>query len=417
VNISISSIFKTGILLSALALLLGIFACTDVPQARQEPLITPPSAQPQGPDIKVLIGRERSFTVRVDGPCTVLDATEGRDSSAVLFKTDRGIGQQDVSWHRGTVSMKGIKGRAPEIIEITGEEKTGITVGGTAYYGSVLFHAGGTSLTAANILPVEQYLCGVVLGELGHRAPFEAMKAQAVAARNFVLYEYRVRKNRTYHVTRTTRSQVFTPQSTYPSQIREAVNATRGIVMMYDNKLFKAYYSSTCGGRTANIEDVWSCLPQVPLTSVTCDFCREAPYYEWKYTLTRGQLKRKLHDKGFRLDFIKRVYVPDKGRGTSGRARYIKIEVDKQHHHGTIVLDGIRFRAILNTHKEEDIGNIKSTWFRVGEQGNSIVFSGKGFGHGVGMCQKGSMGMARAGYTFRDILIHYYSGISFLRIY
>jgi stage II sporulation protein D len=269
-----------------------------------------------------------------------------------------------------------------------------------------------------NILPAEQYLCGVVLGELGERAPLEAMKAQAVAARNYALYEYKTRKSKLYHVTKTTKSQVYLPKKNYSSQIREAVNGTRGIIMAYDNKLFKSYYSSTCGGRTANIEDVWSCLPQVPLTSVTCDFCNDASYYRWEYKLTRHELKRKLHDSGFRLDYISKVYVPEKGRGISGRVRYVKIEVDKQHHHGTVILTGLHLRKILNRESSNIIkSNIKSTWFRIKEQGSTILFTGKGFGHGVGMCQEGSMEMARAGYTFKDILTHYYSGISFLRIY
>jgi stage II sporulation protein D len=282
-----------------------------------------------------------------------------------------------------------------------------------SFYLRVRFIARGNELLAVNILPMSRYLYGVVTGELGHSEYIEALKAQAVAARSFAVYELKSRASQPFHVRRTTQSQVFASKEKYPIRVIKAVDATRGIVLTFSNRLIKAYYSSTCGGKSASIDDVWDCLPQVPFASVPCTYCRESKYYTWQYRISKSELRRVLLDEGYRVGTVKDIVIPKDGAGRSGRIRYLKIIVDEKSHNGVIILSGIRFRGLLNRQEEK----LKSTWFEVHAAKNMFIFSGHGYGHGVGMCQIGAEGQARSGKTFSDILSHYYSGISLIRIY
>jgi len=406
---TVSAAFKTGIILSALAMLAGIFACMDVPRVYREPSVPPPLFRRQ-PLIKVLIDRAPRFTIAAEGPCRFAVPGEEKGNRIPPFPAARVSGRVWVK--RDSLRLPGIEREGIRRIDVVPVEAgTGVAVDGTTYFGTVRFIRAGTEVLAVNILPLETYIRGVILGELGANAPVEAMKAQAVAARNYALYEYKTRSREPYHVKRTVHSQVFIPRRRYPPRVERAAAETAGVIMLYNNKLFKAYYSATCGGRTANVEEVWNCLPQVPLSSVTCGFCTGAPGSVWRFSITRSQLKRRLRHAGFRLDYVKRVYVPPRGRGSSGRVRYVRIEIDQRHHHGLILLSGMRLRRILPA------GALKSTWFSVSQEGEKITFAGKGTGHGVGLCQNGAIGMAKAGYTFKDILTRYYTGVSFIRIY
>ncbi len=409
-NVSGISIFKTGLLLTAAAVLVSIYACTEVPQVRTSGSV-PFGTEEGEPEVKVLIAEKNTLSVSVQGPFKVF----GESETDQIYHNPKGLENTSFSAEGGVILSTVAKDPVSSMDIVLAGSGSQMIIDGDSFYDTVRFIAKGDILMAVNILPIERYLLGVVTGELGGSDYLEALKAQAVAARSFAVYEYKVRASQPFHVRRTTVSQVFLSKDKYPALVVRAVEQTRGIVMTFENKLIKAYYSSTCGGKTANIDDVWECLPQIPFTSVPCEDCSEGKYYTWQYHTTRSELRRKLKSAGFDVGAVRDVVIPENGRGSSGRVRVLKISIDDKSHNGQpIILSGIKFRHMMNRGEGE---NLKSTWFDVKVSGNDIQFSGRGYGHGVGMCQIGATTKARMGQTYAQILSYYYSGISLKKVY
>jgi len=269
-----------------------------------------------------------------------------------------------------------------------------------------------------NVVPLEAYLAGVLANELIRSWHVEAYKAQAVAARTYAVVETKRRGRYDFDVYDSTRSQVYGGVGTETKTSWAAVLATWGLVAAYAGPegkpvLLKTYYHSTCGGETAPAGGVFGGPTPPPLAGgVKCTFCRNSSKYRWPdVVLLKSEIGDALHRSGMpeleRLGPVQRLSVAETTAG--GRAAQIRV-VDAA---GTSVL--VRadwWRSLVGA------GKVPSTWFTVEDQPDRIVLrDGRGYGHGVGLCQWGAEFLAAHGKTGEQILRYYYPKVQLVRGY
>ena len=312
------------------------------------------------------------------------------------------------------------------------------------FTGSLIFAPDNAGkLVAMTSVGAEKLLKGVVPAEMFASAHEEALKAQAVAARNEIFASIGVRNLAEPYMLRSdVMDQVYAGIGAEDSRTSKAVDATRGIVMFYGQKIIQAVYSSNAGGFTESNENVWDMEPRpwlrgkpdalekVPSRfadgisdAEVSDFLKN-PYdspsksapvssnklFRWSKTVAVDAADKWLSENGRKVGRIKDVRVVS--RGISGRVKQLEIVGDQGK---TVVERELNARRLF--------GGLRSGLFTMelskDSQGyvSSFAFEGAGFGHGVGMCQTGAIGLATRGSTFRDILSHYYDGITIERLY
>ena len=253
-------------------------------------------------------------------------------------------------------------------------------------------------LCAINHIPVEEYLYGVVPKEMPYNWAKEALMAQAVAARTYALYIKGKSGNKPYDVEATTASQVYGGYNVERPESNLAIDATRGQVMNYDGKLIVAYFHSNSGGHTEDSKNVWTA--DIPyLKGVPDRFSENIPKSRWEYFLSYDSAKDRLNRYGLNIGEVKKICPAGKSR--SGRILKVTVISDK----GTSELTSNNFRIKVGA------TSLKSALFQIKADAHGILFKGKGYGHGVGMSQWGAYRMAQAGFSYQDILKHYYQGI------
>jgi len=263
---------------------------------------------------------------------------------------------------------------------------------------------GGGNLLIINELNVEEYLKGVLNEEISAKWHPEAIKAQAVVARTYALYQKENRKDNPYHMEATTTDQVYGGVRREDERTNKAAKDTQGIVLTYEGKLAKVFYHSISGGITEDVTDVWGGEGNNYLKSIKCNFDKDAPNYQWETEIDTIDLEIILSKNGITVDGIQSIEPVS--FTSSGRVAELEI----RHRDGTEKISGVNFRKIIGYE------TIRSTLFRIKEGDGSFIFYGKGSGHGVGLCQWGAKGMAEKGYSYIDILKHYYPGIEIKRI-
>lgn len=300
------------------------------------------------------------------------------------------------------------------------------------------------SLVAMTSLGAERLLRGVVPSETYASAPKEALMAQAVAARNEIFAALGVRNLADPYMQRADiYDQVYGGVGAEDERATRAVDATRGLVMFYQKQIVEAVYSSNAGGFTENNNNVWDAKarpylrgkPDAPAKDVPAKFrggitsenledflASEMPaysktspmgstkYYRWEDSASIAEVEKWLGEQGYKLGKIRSAKVLS--RGVSGRV--IRLELTGQKGKAVIerelnvrrLFGGLKSGLFVMDFQRDSAGNI-----------TKFTFRGAGFGHGVGMCQTGAMGMAAKGKSFRDILSHYYSGIEIRKLY
>ena len=249
-----------------------------------------------------------------------------------------------------------------------------------------------------NTVELEQYVRGVLYREVSHRWPMEAMKAQAVAARTYALYQMKKNKNDEYDVTGDIYSQVYGGKNAERFRTNIAVKRTAGEILAYNDKVLPAYFHASCGGHTENARNIWGeDLP--PLAGVPCSFCAFAPHATWKRNFRSQDIQDKLSASGFPIGPIADIRVMS--RNHSGRINNLQFSARDGK---TTLIPGIRFRAIIGPNI------IKSNNYEVTMKGYYFDLVGKGWGHGVGMCQWGAHQMAEERRKYDEILSFYYPG-------
>lgn len=295
-----------------------------------------------------------------------------------------------------------------------------------AYRGEIILRPGSKGFTVVNRLPLEEYLYAVLPSEMFSFWPTEALKAQAVAARSYTLASMGTYSSKGFDLYGSVRSAAYQGVTNESPLTTRAVNATQGEILAYKGKPLKAYYSANSGGYTEDSRVVWgendgmaavadllgkkrnSYLSldglQSWLTSRPASYSATPPYYSassyrWTKWVSTSEIERRAN----RIKKIgKLVEIVSLGRGISGRIDKLElIGVD-----GSLTVRGDRIRGIL--------GDLRSNLFTfrplMGKDGSPeyFIFTGGGWGHGVGMDQDGAAGMASAGYTYKQILSHYY---------
>ncbi len=277
-----------------------------------------------------------------------------------------------------------------------------IQVDGKSYRGSmeIVEDQKGT-LTVINQLPLEDYIMGVLAGEIPRNWPREAMEAQAIAARTFAILtqsEAR-RRGEAYDLENTALFQMYQGSGLVNDNIRKAVLGTKDDIITYRSSPIMAFFHSNCGGKTSGALAVWS-KDQPYLRPVDCTFGNNGAHFRWRTEIPIPDLVRKLRKAGINIGDVIRLEPQD--RDATGRIAEVAVMDERGKYRK---MKGSAFRMAVGP----DL--IRSTRFNVEVARDKAVFTGKGWGHGVGLCQEGACGMALKGYSAFDILRHYYQGI------
>lgn len=300
-----------------------------------------------------------------------------------------------------------------------------VSVNGKRYRGEIAVLPVDSSLIVVNRLGLEDYLRGVVPVEMGKRASSDsaALQAQAVASRSYAVVRGLGEGGGTaFDVRATTLDQVYGGVDAEYDVANAAIDATRGLVLRYQGRVVDAPFHSTCGGTTAAPTEVWrgtggGAYLQSVSDRISGDrfYCDIAPRYRWTRTLTGTRLDAALQQylrsyaTGAGVDAPGAAHVIGvRDRTPSGRVAVLEVETDK----GLFPLRGNDIRFVM---REPGGEILPSTYFSVEPEYRDgrvsrVTFRGQGNGHGVGMCQWGAIGRARAGQSFRSILGTYYPG-------
>lgn len=351
------------------------------------------------------------------------------DESAVFFGVPPGQALVLSSDRNGILARTGtisryLPGSAVEVDPTRPEDY--VRVNDRLYRGRIRAMAADPGgITVINIVPIEAYLRGVVPLEIGPREPNElaAVRAQAVAARTYALANLAARAELGFDLFATVDDQVYGGMGVERPEASAAVRETRGQVLVYDRRPIRAFYHSTCGTGTTQVNEVLD-RPPAPYLQPVADVAPDgtaysaiSPRYEWEWTWSPEELNGRVRD---RLAEYLGVEAEDVGpidrvrvlrRTPSGRV--LDLEVGGPG--STYVLNRLDIRIVFQNRE----GRILfSTEFDVidGADG-SVTFRGKGFGHGAGMCQWGAIARARAGQGYEEILTAYYTGVEVARAY
>lgn len=276
-----------------------------------------------------------------------------------------------------------------------------IMIDNRRFRGDFTVSADSKSLSAINNIPIEQYLYGVVPKEMPHTWAKEALKAQAVAARTYALYIKSKSADKPYDVQSTTTSQVYGGFDSEKKESNLAVDETRGEVITCDGKLIVAYFHSSSGGHTEDSKNVWSAdLPY--LKGIPDRFSADIPNGEWRFFVSYNDMQNRLNQYGLNIGQIRGLNAA----GESPAGRLIGVKVIAKN--GVTELKSNNFRIKVGATR------LKSTLLKIAPDHDGILFTGKGYGHGVGMSQWGANMMAQKGFGYQDILKHYYHNVQIL---
>jgi len=251
-------------------------------------------------------------------------------------------------------------------------------------------------------LPLEEYLKGVVAGEVYAGWSAEALKAQAVAARTFALYNAAKREKKPYDLDASTNYQRFLPGSVPPS-VEAAVEQTRGEVLTFKGKLIYAMYSSNDGGVGFSFKELLGLeLPYLrgAPTAAVCDRFWELRWSRWEKKLPFEKLKELAADAGFKGKICHAEL-------SGGPPRLVLFSCDGR---GRLELPAAFFARL-------ELGVPSSRFFVAGREKGALILKGRGFGHGLGMSQWGAFCLAQRGWDYRRILRFYYSGAELTKLY
>lgn len=305
---------------------------------------------------------------------------------------------------------------SPHIFNLNGDDYRGKL--------KLIINSDGKSFDAINLVPLEPYLAGVVGAEMPDYWEPEALKAQAIAARTYCLYiKNRFGSKRGWDLNKTQANQVYLGVKAESAQIWSAVNETYGQVLVCEHPdgtedIFPAYYSSVCGGHTENSKRVFGDSFQ-PLVGVACPYCKDVAklsLFFWpmakfdKSTVTTSLLRR--YPRLKQLGEITNIVPVEKSNyGKFSRLTKVKLVGSTG---SSDFLRAEDFRLSIDPTGRK----LRSTICRIVKwDGKWAFLSGRGWGHGVGMCQYGAQGMATEGKTASEILIYYYPVSKIVSVY
>jgi len=253
-------------------------------------------------------------------------------------------------------------------------------------------------LMIINNVNIENYVAGVVEAEGGPKAHPEYYKSQALLCRTFALMNIERHLPEGFNLCDEVHCQAYKGRCRNNKLILEATRSTAGqVIIDRDSVLITAAFHSNCGGQTVNSEHVWLTSKSY-LRSVKDPWCVNSRNAHWEKTITVNQWKKYL--KAYGMNIGENIYP---GNSFSYKCNTRQL----YYRYGN---DSIRFKTI------RDDWSLRSTFFSIETRGNNLVFRGRGYGHGVGLCQEGAMQMAKQGKGYKDIIKFYYKDVKIVNI-
>ncbi len=340
------------------------------------------ATRPEMVRVALLRGAE---TVRIDGDGVLLT-----DGSGEPLRVDMPL---EVKRSGSAVTVNG-----RTVNRLVASAFSRVTVNGKGYRALIEVTPGDKGLLVVNELPLEEYLIGLINCEISSAWPIEAIKAQAVIARSYAMYQIQARRGAAYQLESSVMDQVYDGADAEDGRAAYGVRETAGQVLTYDGKIIQAFYHSNCAGHTESSRNVWG-LSIPYLQGVPCRYCSESNPIKWDVNLTMRKVESALRSAGYPVSGLKELRV--RGRNQSGRVQDVVAECAR----GSVTVPGVAFRKALG------YGVVKSTNFELRMKGDGLQVAGTGSGHGVGLCQWGAKGRANEGFAYREILTYYYPGV------
>lgn len=371
----------------------------------------------------LLLDNTTDCTLTVASPYSIIDAQT--QNKVLMYQDQKPDATINITVSAGKIAVNGqpiassdimILPDSPHILNLNGDDYRGKL--------KLILNPDANSFDVINFVPLEPYLAGAVGAEMPDYWEPAALQAQAIAARTYCLYiKKHFGSNRSWDVKQTAANQVYLGVGAESAQVWDAVDKTSGQVLVCRQtdgfeELFPAYYSSTCGGHTENSMNVFGDSFE-PLAGVPCPYCENVAkpsFFLWptvqfdKPTVTKNLLQRypQLEKLG-EIENIEPEKQSDYGKfsrlilvkllGSTGKSDFLRAEDLR------LAIDPTGLK-------------LKSTICQIVNMGNKWAFiSGRGFGHGVGMCQCGAQAMARQGKIASQILFYYYPGSKIARVY
>jgi stage II sporulation protein D len=362
--------------------------------------------------------------------CVSLTPPGGSGSVPVVSGRYKNGREQIVRIALATAAREGPQlsvGSAPLVIRPEGNSPF-VVWNGKRYRGELAITATDSGQLVVNRLPMDDYLRGVVPLEIGNRtaAEFAAVQAQAVAARTYA-YKH-LNDGRAFDMYSTVQDQVYGGVDAEKPQADSAIATTRDIVVLYAGQPISTPYSSTCGGSTAAVSEVWYAQPDEPYLRPVSDripgsdrfYCDPSPRFNWTQNFDgpglRAVMEKYLatYTNAPKAGVGRIIDIRELGRTPSGRVESLEIRTDS----GSYRLRGNDTRFVLRDPKGAIMNstNFSFTKEQNGGEISRLNITGRGYGHGIGMCQWGAIGRARAGQDYRTILETYYRGTTVGRI-
>jgi stage II sporulation protein D len=299
---------------------------------------------------------------------------------------------------RATLSGDAVEVDAVRAIGFRLRSERPIALNGREYPAPLEILRAGDGLVVVNEVPLEEYLVGVLRAEASEKWPLEALRAQAIVARTYAVHHRALGAARSYHIVASTAHQQYAGRVPPGSPIWGAVRETAGQVLLWEGDVFPAFYHTESGGYTEDPRTVFAARNMPALKPVRCEFSANSPHFYWSLDVKLADLGEILRRNGVALGTVIAIDVSE--RTPSLRAAAVTVHGSR----GSARLRGNDFRRMIG------YDTFKSTLFAVAVDAQWARFSGRGYGHGVGMCQWGAKGMAEQGHTARQILEFYYPG-------
>ncbi|MEM8873045.1 MAG: SpoIID/LytB domain-containing protein [Planctomycetota bacterium] len=403
--------FTTRVLTGFVAIVIfAITGCASDPE--------PSGDIPGPPTIRVLLERDAdAATVSATG--TVTAATSGQ-TAPLLIRGSQTVRQADNGWYIGGQYFPGaarlrLTPGTDALITVNGEQRPG-------GFDFVTKSAGVFDLV--NVVDMEQYLIGVVAGEMFSSWQLDALKAQAVAARTYALFQTKTLDRGHWDVFGDTRDQAYVPIDKWTDNDRRAVAETAGVVLAFapdgkPRRIFKAYYSSTSGGPSIGAVDAFGDSPVNRIDPINTpvqygDLDNQSSRYRWTIETTRRE-----------FDAAVKRWAADRNHPAAGLGPIVNVQVDARNDLRRptryVLIDRSGNTATVGAEPMRNllgrVGKSWGNWVEPTVSGERIVFAGRGFGHGVGMSQYAVEALAQRGETWDQILKFCYPKVELVRAY
>ena len=425
-----------GVVAAVVFTVVGVIACSwngSQPLPVQPPLVVRPTAEP---DIRVRV-REGATLVTISGPSLISLRWDGPGTGIDSIATPVSVALSD----EGSIVLSNPKGERfvhnpGEALRIPPPARGNILLDNHPYPGELTLiprpDRPGEVFDVVTSMGIETYLPGVIAKELYATWPLATFQAQAVCARSYALHERaRARRSgRDFDVEATTQDQAFAG-ATDLNVALDAVRTTRGQVLTWDGQVLRAYYSSTSGGRAASAADVWPTTNgyefnlAAPLQAAPREYAdQDSPAYRW--TRERGvarlslRLRRWGEENGHPIKRIGQITsVSVESRNSVDRPVIYAIRDSRGE---TFELKAEELRVACNwpvpgVPNIEAKDRVRSGDVTMRVENSKVIIDGRGFGHGVGLCQYSAAALGKQGWPYQQIVLHFYPGAKLERLY